>query len=594
MKEYLNYSEVKLRDYVINSLNKEQILSDNEFKNYLLEEKNHYAFVWLVQDLNEKNAQILIDNEYMEKIIDTDKKSAYKFNAILCSKGDLLLNASDKVIKYILEENYLNSFLSYLSKEVTLKLLDYIISKDSDKINMLAYFGNCLEDILNTEKIEKLGRIKGFDKVFFTLSPSVILKLLKIDMYKDLVCNLNMYDMLNFSTRISSVSIQNIFLDNNRFLLNVATIENPNYYRNIIDNLSVNNYLLVDRIEKYRKIYIESQFKSEENGIFSYYTDLLDYINTKGIDSKIYDKVPVEFFNGSLFELTDEKLRQLTFKRKFEMLCDLYFKDYARNVLFNLKEIMRAIGNKDIIPMSRKTLYNKFLHFNELSNEEINGLLLNATSSNYSELLYDDIRTVKEVTYNSYNDQFLKLNKDNKIYNKDLSDKYNVDIYMLSGEPFLACVHCGAFTRTDFDNETISLSLIGTENTGVYSDNNLILGFDYLNPNRIMHVYNRDSATSGKYGTNVINKIYDGHELLKQTSSYNEILYKQKDFGNLVPSFVVCFNDIDERSYNYALNNKLPIVVIDSKKYNQNERLSFDMERYQTSYDNDGGDYFAK
>ena len=37
MKEYLNYSELRLRDYVFNHLNKKEILQDEEFKKYVSE-----------------------------------------------------------------------------------------------------------------------------------------------------------------------------------------------------------------------------------------------------------------------------------------------------------------------------------------------------------------------------------------------------------------------------------------------------------------------------------------------------------------------------------------------------------------------------
>lgn len=52
MSKYEEYSGRNLVDYVINSSNKRLILQDNNFKDYLLQDNNHYAFVWLVQELS--------------------------------------------------------------------------------------------------------------------------------------------------------------------------------------------------------------------------------------------------------------------------------------------------------------------------------------------------------------------------------------------------------------------------------------------------------------------------------------------------------------------------------------------------------------
>lgn len=45
MSKYEEYSGRNLVDYVINSSNKRLILQDNNFKDYLLQDNNHYAFV---------------------------------------------------------------------------------------------------------------------------------------------------------------------------------------------------------------------------------------------------------------------------------------------------------------------------------------------------------------------------------------------------------------------------------------------------------------------------------------------------------------------------------------------------------------------
>ena len=79
---FYNYKGELLKEYVIKNKT-DELLNNDELRSYLLQNENHYAFVWLVQDLDEKSKSILLNNKYLEEIIDKDDKALYKFNAIM-------------------------------------------------------------------------------------------------------------------------------------------------------------------------------------------------------------------------------------------------------------------------------------------------------------------------------------------------------------------------------------------------------------------------------------------------------------------------------------------------------------------------------
>ena len=61
MLNFYNYKGELLKEYVIKNKT-DELLNNDELRSYLLQNENHYAFVWLVQDLDEKSKSILLNN----------------------------------------------------------------------------------------------------------------------------------------------------------------------------------------------------------------------------------------------------------------------------------------------------------------------------------------------------------------------------------------------------------------------------------------------------------------------------------------------------------------------------------------------------
>lgn len=294
--------------------------------------------------------------------------------------------------------------------------------------------------------------------------------------------------------------------------------------------------------------------------------------------------------------MNDSKLRQITIKRLFENICDLFFKDYPKNVLLNIKQVINFISEscESVIPIERENIYRLILYFNTLSLSDIKALYKSLSSfDDISSLLYDDIRNCKNKSYEIFNNEFLKIKESDKLLNKELSEEVGCNVYKLDGEDFVACVHVGHVSK-NFPRKTMSLSVIGTECIGTFYKDDIIVGFEYLDPNKIMHMYSADSYTSNQYGSSRVNEIYTPKSLLKSTNYFNEVLYSEMDNKVLFPNYVVCKDGIDDNSINYAKDNNLPIVLINTKKYSINN-ASDKEEKYQ-SYASESleEDYFGK
>lgn len=591
MKEFYKFTEEQLKDYILSSKDIELILSDNEFKDYLLELENHYVFVWLVEHLDELHKKKLLTNDYLEKIITDDLKAASKYDAILKLYSNIFIGTSKKVMIYVL-----TNFIEYF-KIIDEKTAEYfihsIIYKLPDKLELLQYFSYETQNrILDLTNIEAISNIPGFEKIIIKLSPKIIVRLINYGIFSNVIDKLNKDDLAYLSKKIKEEDLFSL-INNLDFIIFVSSLENPNYYRYIVNNLLVNNYPLVQKIERYRFLYTKCQFELENNeGIFENYICLSEKLENGKLSKEDFDKIPEEieyyYYDG---KISKSILKSITIKRKLQLLCDLYFKDYSENVLYNLNEIIIFSNDNVIIPEDNLELYKKFINFNILSDEEINKLLINSVKKDYAKILYNDILKCKHFSYELYNKEFFKPDKNSALYNKDISKKYGLDVYNFSGEKFLACVHCGCF-HEGINKKTISLSIIGSENIGVFDKSRIIVGYTHLEPDKIMHVYNRDSYTSGEDGTTRVNKIYKPHDLLKETYFYNEILYSEKKC-QLIPEYVVCIDGIDDLSYDYAKSNNLPIVIIDSSKYKIALNYVDDKE-YRNTYMTREEDYYEQ
>ena len=384
------------------------------------------------------------------------------------------------------------------------------------------------------------------------------------------------------------------YLCSSKKIINDISILDTNKYRELINCLEQNNLEFVDKIEKERNKYVENQIKLiNKDGIFNYLCS-----------NDIKSLVPKSILNQIEFNLKyndyssiNRILKNYTEKCLFEFIIDLYFKDITYNFISNLKTMMKYINsvNEDLIPKERFIFYNQILNFHNLSIEEQKNIYYNFNpNNNYSLYFYEDFSNCKQHSYNKINESIINKENLNKYYNSNLSTKNKTTIYELNGDDFYLFVHACKLKKENnklfpFEknsNKTISLSLIGKDNIGVYKPffENILLGFEKINPRNIIHLFNSDSYTMSYNGSKKIQKIYTPRDFLYETYGYNEILYSQKNNECIYPSYIVCFDEIRDIDLYFSKLIKLPIIKINTLKYRKNSIIEDCLEkRYKSS-----------
>lgn len=567
MNNYLSDAK-ELYRYIISLPSNERIklLTDNKIRNRFMSDDAHYPFVWLVQQLDGIELKYFIDSTYLTHIL-SNNRSVDKINAIMSSVNpyatDVLLD--DRVIELILDSSTgLSTYLYNLDYRIGHKIIDYDIKNKTNHFNMLSnYKTNDQLDIFNNEYIVKLLKYNELpDRVLINFSGKVIERLLDYEKFQSMFLNSTVYD-INIMMNNGLVIPKRLF--NSNTLIDKYIKLDTSRYRDYVNNLMFNNYELYEIIEKKRFKYVDNKINNIKDDILDEYHNFdkdnifntYDYKTASRLQSIKNDEDKLnQYFKYS----TKEKL--------LEMIIDIFFKDIPYNFIKNLKAILNySKDNTNFIPKNID-IYNTILDFNKLSIDEIINLFNKYKNIDLATVFYNDFRKARNTSYKEINDGITKFDKNSSSYKKNISSDMGIDIYELNGEDFYLYIHSSRSGRWMANKKTISLSLISHDNINTIDNDEVIFGFSKLNIDNIMHIYHTDSFTKHDQGTSKIHDILTKEKLINKTISYNEILYKETP--NLMPDYVVCFDTIDDKDRIIARELNIPIVIINSKKYNKN------------------------
>lgn len=567
MNIYLSDAK-ELYRYIISLPSNERIklLTDNKIRNRFMSDDAHYPFVWLVQQLDGIELKYFIDSTYLTDIL-SNNRSVDKINAIMSSVNpyatDVLLD--DRVIELILDSSTgLSTYLYNLDYRIGHKIIDYDIKNKTNHFNMLSnYKTNDQLDIFNNEYIVKLLKYNELpDRVLINFSGKVIERLLDYEKFQSMFLNSTVYD-INIMINNGLVIPKRLF--NSNTLIDKYIKLDTSRYRDYVNNLMFNNYELYEIIEKKRFKYVDNKINNIKDDILDEYHNFdkdnifntYDYKTASRLQSIKNDEDKLnQYFKYS----TKEKL--------LEMIIDIFFKDIPYNFIKNLKAILNySKDNHNFIPQNLD-IYNTILDFNKLSIDEIINFFNKYKSIDLATVFYNDFRKARNTSYKEINDGITKFDKNSSSYKKNISSDMGIDIYELNGEDFYLYIHSSRSGRWMANKKTISLSLISHDNINTIDNDEVIFGFSKLNVDNIMHIYHTDSFTKHEQGTSKIHDILTKEKLINKTISYNEILYKETP--NLMPDYVVCFDTIDDKDRIIARELNIPIVLINSKKYNKN------------------------
>lgn len=258
-------------------------------------------------------------------------------------------------------------------------------------------------------------------------------------------------------------------------------------------------------------------------------------------------------------------------------------------------EILRYTGDikQKLINDDNLNFYKTILSIDSMNNSEKIILYNKLKNKNISAMLYDDIGVLKDFSYRSIKDSLTNIVGNEQLKNTILSDKYGIDIYELNGEKFYMLVKSmnpiaekTNILETNQKNYSIErgcYSLIGSDNIDVYNKR-FVYGFvNGFIPENIISVFETDCFSresdepilNEDYGTTAVNRLMTPNQIVNGLDSNKKTRYSEIQIaGKINPDFIVSFDEINELAVSESKRLNIPIVVINTKKYENKKRRS--------------------
>lgn len=589
-KELIDYVFDRLDNYQLRTylLQNTGLLNEPIVRDILFSDKRHYTFIWIIQAINNLS---FMDEDFTCRIL-SNNKCIEKISAIINFCNDISFFLSDKrILEKIFSSDIPEHFFS-LNYCSALPIMKYML-----KHNLLYYFGNFTpfvqNEFLKDERIRLRilssiylkNAVKNIDSIGFEL-------LISDERFRKVIVNSN----LDF---IKNLILNNVYFPleislNPKFKNTFLNIEDVSEYRYIMDKLERNNGYAVSEIDKERDKLYDKIISGYKDGFSASSLLLISYLK---LGKDINDIISLDLRNFSRGEkdgITADLLYRYDTYCFRDILIDRVFKDIPYNFLKNLG-IMINYADKlssNVFDKNRYSIYKRILNFDHLSFDDKMKLYKECVEyPNFMESFYDDYRYCRDHVYSDLVDSSLSLKS---CLSLEKSKSSGVDVYELNGEDFYAFVHvtdiykyevksCRSCLWTDGNREFLSLSYIGNNSITVYRNPHdfIIFGFSDLDYKRIVHLRESDSFSFYGYdnvnSSRFIQKMYTPSDLIENTNGYNEVLYQEKktdiQLSKVKPSFVVCYDEIMDGDTLAAKHYNIPIVLINTKKYNFNQNV---------------------
>ena len=339
-----------------------------------------------------------------------------------------------------------------------------------------------------------------------------------------------------------------------------------------------------------RNTYIKKMLMNQKNAKV---LDYFDNINPNNYNNYLLCENELSTLNNDFLMLESISNRWLN-----EYIIGYFFGDNYYNFLANLFQMVNYLSRtkKTLINRNHIDLYNEFRELNTKSFADKIAFFKEHMNNNYKDIFYDDMRKVKDSSYQELIDASIKLNHQSPIYCKEISKNNDIDIYYLNGEDFYAFVRVFSISREDLSDQSDyifandnylghSFSYISSKDIGTidYEQKKVILLYDDIDFNNIMYVHHSDlhskkMTMQDSYLSEKENEIVTPNSLMAYTKNYNEIYI----VGKNKPKALICYNEITKDDIAFAKKYNLSIVLLNTKKYKRFE--SYDDEYNDNSY----------
>lgn len=594
------------------------LLKDTVIKDKIINCSMEYDFVWLVQDRNIDFTPLLLDDQGIN-LLEQSNDLTTKISGILTSRNpcvDKLFN-SENFIKIVIDNlSKFKNFLYFISDFSANKMLEYIQDKSMNPEMMI-------EIVSNLGKIPQEQVIKSFtfpnsilERVLINANKNSSEYLLNNDLRITTLNNLSFSELFKIFSK--DIQIPSVLLNEKKFQEKLVTITDPKDYRFLMNALESNNDISL--IEAKRKQFYEREIRSYNtdrkmlDSFYQAYLELVNLIENQKISLETVEKIMRNHFNTfgdnfswlSLVKNTMENCKDKNRLAKFfqedsnylltNMIIDYHFEEIYYNFLLDVKQLYqfqktegRTLNDHDI------EIYGKLLDLDNLSYSIKLSLFEELKQINTIEKYYDDFRNAKNRSFSMMKEQMLNFDNIVKYKNHKLSKEYGVDIYTLEGETFYAFVKSlyieknNVLTKDNIENCTVdgaSYSLDGSDKLDTFENPceyyNLLFG-DF-NINQIVHTYPVDSYSDfvrdGKatLGTDRVLELYTPRDFVRRSPDYNEIIYSQRssirnDELNEqldVPKVlsIYCYDYITKNDIKSAKNLGIGITLVKTENYN--------------------------
>lgn len=576
-KDFSNYNSID--DNISFEINNSEIRNSNEYKFFvvLCENDINNTILWILQNDNLfKEFFMKVDNFY-SMFCDLDYDLIVKIIYKLDEYRDYFHDKGYDFLSLINKDNQKALLGENFSDDIILKLIGYF------NIDTLSYF--FLNDRRSIDLFEKIPNINGYINSGVKFNDSIL-------------------SSQRFFNRLKSSSFV-------IFRKNINTVE------------TYNNPIMIE--QKLKKYYDEliSSYDSEED-MFGEYWGVL---NNPSLLHNYYDKDTFIFSydivllfekylscdddDNLYFKNRDALIKILkmeTSKKISEVVIDALFSDNIYNVGINIREMIRYNNKLDkndkVLDDDRVAFYKMILDFDNISSKDKIKLFNELKDRNFSLTFYDDLRKLKDVSYDMIKNDLLDLSKySDKVSSIDC-ERTQCLVYDLRDSKYTMLVR-SKFPHKDKSNKRRNCySIISDENNNTFDqgeDNDkIIYGYNSFLNDRVIHMLEQDAFSSDAYNdnkdvSNYVNRIVSKDELVLGSDCYSEVeLVNIQDengkYINQKPDFIVVYDNIRDIDITESKRLNIPIVIIRKNILDKNERIDMEFDREKDRYVNSSSD----
>ena len=260
--------------------------------------------------------------------------------------------------------------------------------------------------------------------------------------------------------------------------------------------------------------------------------------------------------------------------------------------------------NDKALDDDRVAFYKMILDFDNISSKDKIKLFNEFKDRNFSLTFYDDLRKLKDASYDMIKNDLLDLSKySDKVSSIDC-ERTQCLVYDLRDSKYTMLVR-SKFPHKDKSNKRRNCySIISDENNNTFDqgeDNDkIIYGYNSFLNDRVIHMLEQDAFSSDAYNdnkdvSNYVNRIVSKDELVLGSDCYSEVeLVNMQDkngkYINQKPDFIVVYDNIRDIDIIESKRLNIPIVIIRKNILDKNERIDMEFDREKDRYVNSSSD----